>query len=249
MACHKILSNEQTSLFNRDGFLVVRGLISLVGSSVISVTAFADIERPAATNMVGFTPANAANQRALETKFDDRLDPADQRAWLERMSAEPNHVGSPHNKANAEFMLEKFREWGWEAQIETFYVLYPTPKKQALEMVAPTRFTARLHEPAVAGDRTSARTAEALPPYDAYGADGDVAVGLADVIQAGDSSEVDDRLRLGQPQFHRRDQTVPARQHLRVFAVPAQQADRFVECPRLEVFESGRNHSAGGLAC
>src|SRR5213592_2133214 len=195
MACHKILSNEQTALFNRDGFLVVRGLISLVGSSVISVTAFADIERPAATNMVGFTPANAANQRALETKFDARLDPADQRAWLERMSAEPNHVGSPHNKANAEFMLEKFREWGWEAQIETFYVLYPTPKKQALEMVAPTRFTARLHEPAVDGDRTSARTQDALPPYLVYGADGDVTGDLVYANQGmpDDYKELDQR--------------------------------------------------------
>ena len=124
--------------------------------------------------MVGFSAVNAAKQLALEAKFDSRLDPADQRAWLERMSAEPNHVGSPHNKANAEFMLEKLREWGWDAQIETFYVLYPTPKKQALELVAPTRFSARLHEPAVEGDRTSERTQEALPPYVAYGADGDV---------------------------------------------------------------------------
>src|SRR6266498_3119876 len=140
-------------------------LISLVSSSLISVRAFAEAEGPAATS---------ANQRSLETKFDARLDPADQRAWLERMSAEPNHVGSPHNKANAEFMLEKLREWGWDAQIETFYVLYPTPKKQALVMVAPTQFTARLHEPAVDGDRTSGRTQNALPPYVAYGADGDV---------------------------------------------------------------------------
>src|SRR5204863_6158213 len=130
--------------------------------------------RPAPTNTIGFTAANAANQQALEAKFDARLDPADQRAWLERLSVEPNHVGSPHNKANAEFMLEKFREWGWDAQIETFYVLYPTPKKQALKLVAPTRFTARLHEPAVDGDRTSGRTKDALPPYLVYGADGDV---------------------------------------------------------------------------
>ena len=149
-------------------------LCFIVGSWLFSITAFAGIERPAPTNTIGFTSANAANQQALEVKFDARLDPADQRAWLERMSAEPNHVGSPHNKANAEFMLEKFREWGWDAEIETFYVLYPTPKKHALELIAPAQFTARLHEPAVDGDRTSGRTQEALPPYLVYGADGDV---------------------------------------------------------------------------
>ena len=63
------------------------------------------------------------------------MNPADLRAWLELMSAEPNHVGSPHDKANAEFMLAKFREWGWDAHIETFQVLYPTPKSETLEMV------------------------------------------------------------------------------------------------------------------
>src|SRR5207302_325514 len=126
-------------------------LCSIVGSWLFVATAFAGDP----TAMLGFTPRNAVNQRALEKKFDALLDPAEQRAWLERMSAEPNHVGSTHNKANAEFMLEKFREWGWDAKIETFYVLYPTPKTQALELVAPARFTARLHEPAVAGDRTS----------------------------------------------------------------------------------------------
>jgi N-acetylated-alpha-linked acidic dipeptidase len=137
----------------------------------------------AAAKMLGFFPAHAANQQALEQKFDAQLDPADQRAWLERMSAEPNHVGSPHNKANAEFMLEKFREWGWDAQIETFDVLFPTPIKQSLEMVAPTPFTARLHEPAVDGDRTSEKTKDALPPYHAYGADGDVTGELVYVNQ------------------------------------------------------------------
>jgi len=149
-------------------------LCAIVGSSLLSMTAFGEVERPALTNLLGFSASNAAIQLAVESKFDARLDPADQREWLERMSAEPNHVGSPHNKANAEFMLEKFREWGWEAQIETFHVLYPTPKKQALELLAPTQYAARLHEPAVDGDRTSGRTQDALPPYLAYGADGDV---------------------------------------------------------------------------
>ncbi len=164
-------------LTRTDRFLagaVTRIAGSLICASLFGITAFAEIERPALTNLIGMAAANAAEQWELERKFDAGLDPADQRAWLERMSAEPNHVGSAHNKANAEFMLEKFREWGWDAQIETFYVLYPTPKTQALELVAPTPFTARLHEPAVEGDRTSSKTQDALPPYVAYGADGDV---------------------------------------------------------------------------
>jgi len=73
------------------------------------------------------------------------------RSWLEQMSSEPNQVGSPHDKANAEFMLAKFKEWGWDAHIETFSVLYPTPKSETLELVAPVAYKARLTELPVAG--------------------------------------------------------------------------------------------------
>ena len=154
-----------------------------VGLPLFPAMVIAAASAGAPINMIGFTAANAAKQQTLEKQFNARLDPADQRAWLERMSTEPNHVGSPHNQANAGFMLEKFREWGWDAQIETFYVLYPTPTRLALELVAPARFTARLHEPAVDGDRTSDRTKDALPPYHAYGADGDVTGDLVYVNQ------------------------------------------------------------------
>ena len=53
-------------------------------------------------------------------------------------------------------------------------MLYPTPKKVALELVAPNDFTARLQR---AGDRGRShlqRRPDGLPPYNAYGADGDV---------------------------------------------------------------------------
>ena len=45
-------------------------------------------------------------------------------------------------------------------------------------MVAPTRFTAVLDEPAVAVDPTSGQKAEQLPTYNAYSIDGDVTAPL-----------------------------------------------------------------------
>ena len=128
----------------------------------------------AAPQMIGFEAGNARDEVALEARFDQQLDAGEMRGWLERMSAEPNQIGSPHDKANAEFMLERFRAWGWDAQIETFYVLYPTPKHVALELVGPRRYRASLVEPPIPGDRSSAHTQGALPPYNVYGADGDV---------------------------------------------------------------------------
>lgn len=121
----------------------------------------------------GFSPSQGARQQALEQRFDGELNPADLRAWLQRLSSAANHVGSPHDKANAEFVRDLFRQWGWDAQIEVFEVLYPTLRAHSLELVAPAKFTASLREPAIEGDASSTRT-DGLPPYNEYGADGDV---------------------------------------------------------------------------
>jgi N-acetylated-alpha-linked acidic dipeptidase len=131
-----------------------------------------------AAEIQGFTPGAAAAEMQLERRFDSDLSAADLRSWLEQMTSEPNHVGSAHDKANAEFELQKFREWGWDASIETFSVLYPTPREVAVELVAPTHFTARLTEPPIAGDSTSSKTQDELPAYNVYGADGDVTAEL-----------------------------------------------------------------------
>jgi N-acetylated-alpha-linked acidic dipeptidase len=93
---------------------------------------------------------------------------------MERLSARPHHVGSPYDKDNAEWILARFKEWGWDAQIETFSVLFPTPKERVLELVAPTHFTAKLEEPPVPEDPTSNQKSEQLPIYNAYSIDGDV---------------------------------------------------------------------------
>lgn len=132
---------------------------------------------PPGSDMLGFTSRGAAQERDLEQRFDAQLSASEMREWLRQLSSEPNQVGSPHDKANAEFLQALFKKWGWDAHIEVFDVLYPTPKQELVEMVAPTNFKATLHEPPVKGDRTST-AAGALPPYNAYGTDGDVTAPL-----------------------------------------------------------------------
>ena len=46
-------------------------------------------------------------------------------------------------------MAGLFRSWGFETRIEEFKVLFPTPKVRVLEMVGPTRYQAKLAEPAI----------------------------------------------------------------------------------------------------
>src|SRR5262245_7466525 len=143
---------------------------------LLAVAAGAQPPAPAAGGapLLGFSDARAAEQRALETRFDSYLKAANLREWMQRLSARPHHVGSPYGKNNAEFMAGLFRSWGYETRIEEFQVLFPTPKVRLLEMEAPTHYKASLAEPAIPEDSTSGQTAEQLPVYNAYSIDGDV---------------------------------------------------------------------------
>jgi N-acetylated-alpha-linked acidic dipeptidase len=119
-------------------------------------------------------PLMGQHAPSWDEKFRALPDALAIRAAMERLSARPHHVGSSYGKDNAEWMAARFREWGWTAEIETYQVLFPTPRERLLEMVSPTKFTAVLQEPAVPGDPTSAQKSEQLPGYNAYSIDGDV---------------------------------------------------------------------------
>src|SRR5207253_318797 len=126
----------------------------------------------------GYAAASAKTEQDWEAKFRAIPNPANLRTYMQRLSARPHHVGSPYATDNAEWILGKLKEWGLEAKIENYDVLFPTPKERALELVAPTRFTAKLEEPTVASDATSSQHAEQLPTYNAYSIDGDVTAPL-----------------------------------------------------------------------
>ena len=64
----------------------------------------------AGARLIGFTDVHAGTQVALEQKFDAQLKASDQQAWLEQMASAPNHVGSPHDRTNADFMLAQFKQ-------------------------------------------------------------------------------------------------------------------------------------------
>ncbi len=111
----------------------------------------------AALFALGRIPAQSAVETRGETpdlgrRFDALLDANEMSGWMKTMTAEPNQVGSPHDRANAEMVLGLFKQWGWDAHIETFQVLYPTPISETLELTAPTRFKATLTEPPIPGD-------------------------------------------------------------------------------------------------
>jgi N-acetylated-alpha-linked acidic dipeptidase len=120
------------------------------------------------------SPEGTRAGREWESRFAAIPSPENMREAMRRLSARPHHVGSAYGRENAEWILARFREWGWDARIETFDVLFPTPKERLVEMIEPTRHRLALEEPALAVDPTSGQKNEQLPTYNAYSIDGDV---------------------------------------------------------------------------
>ncbi len=149
-------------------------LVLLVLSCFLLLATTPDNEQP----LGGYSSASSRTERDWEAKFRAIPEPQNERDYMQRLSARPHHVGSPYDKDNAEWMLAKFKEWGLDASIESFDVLFPTPKARVVELLEPTHFTAKLQEPALAVDPTSNQQAEQLPTYNAYSADGDVTAPL-----------------------------------------------------------------------
>ena len=133
--------------------------------------------------LMGFTEINTVSQLKWEKQFDSSLSLKNLDTWMLFLSSRPHHVGSVQGKANAEYMANLFKSWGYETTIESYYVLFPTPKFRALELLGSKPYTAKLEEPEVAGDRTSGQKSEQLPGYNAYSADGDVTAELVYVNQ------------------------------------------------------------------
>ncbi|HYU53184.1 MAG TPA: transferrin receptor-like dimerization domain-containing protein [Gemmatimonadaceae bacterium] len=146
----------------------------LISSLLISATGLALAPSPADTPPRGFFPQSVQAERDLEARFKTMPDPSRMRNAMQRLSARPHHVGSPYDKDNAEWILNEFKSYGWDAHIENFDVLFPTPLERVVELVSPTTFKASLQETVLPLDPTSNQQAEQLPSYNAYSVDGDV---------------------------------------------------------------------------
>ena len=129
--------------------------------------------------LYGYSAESSQAERQWEEKLRAIPSPENLRAYMKLLSAHPHHVGSPYDKQNADWILGKFKEFGLDANIEQFDVLFPTPKERAVELVeGGPKFVAKLQEPAVAVDPTSGQQSEQLPTYNAYSIDGDATAEL-----------------------------------------------------------------------
>jgi N-acetylated-alpha-linked acidic dipeptidase len=144
---------------------------------ILSMNAWA-VDPSKTESLRGYTAAHSAAEVQWEQKFRAIPEPDRIRESMRRLSARPHHVGSPYDKDNAEWLVAQLKSYGLDAKIEQFEALFPTPKSRKLELLGPTKFTAKLDEPVLAVDPTSNQKSEQLPTYNAYSKDGDVTAPL-----------------------------------------------------------------------
>ncbi|MDG1004877.1 MAG: transferrin receptor-like dimerization domain-containing protein [Emcibacteraceae bacterium] len=136
----------------------------------------------AAESIRGFTKENSDKQYLLEAEIDKRINIKNMDEWMKYMTSKPHATGQPFDKEVAEFIANKFKEWGYDTKIETYNILMPTPKIRLLEMVHPVKWTASLEEEAVKDDPTSDQD-DRLPAYHSFSPDGDVTAEVVFVNQ------------------------------------------------------------------
>jgi N-acetylated-alpha-linked acidic dipeptidase len=181
------------SQFSQAGFMRVQKLVICVTLLGWLAPAMAQVPEPSLT---GYSATAAQTEQRWETKFRSTIDAANIRGNDEHLSAYPHLAGTAQDRNNVEWILSKFKQFGWDAHVETFYVLLPMPKQRLVEMVAPATYRAKLKEPTVAVDPTSSQHADQLPTYNMYSADGDVTAPLV-YVNYGMKADYDELQRLG----------------------------------------------------
>ena len=149
-----------------------------------------------AQKLMGFTDANAAKQLDWEKQFDAQLNAKNLDTWMQFLTSHPHHVGSPQDKANAEFMANLFKQWGYQTEIASYDVLFPTPLIRSLELLGNNPYKAKLEESTLKEDKTSGQKSEQLPSYNAYSADGDVTAQLV-FVNRGIPADYEELERMG----------------------------------------------------
>ena len=149
-----------------------------------------------AQKIMGFNDGNAKTQLDWEKKYDEQLNAKNLDGWMQFLTSHPHHVGSPQDKANAEYMANLFRSWGYQTEIAEYYVLFPTPKLRVVELLGSKPYKAKLEEQALKEDRTSGQKTEQLPSYNAYSADGDVTADLV-FVNRGIPADYDELEKMG----------------------------------------------------
>ena len=137
--------------------------------------------------LTGFRVADVAAELAREARVAAVLRPDTLRRHSRILTEEPHVAGTPADRANAEYVAQRFTAYGWEARIEPVPVWLNWPRKSELELVEPDIEPLAVRETGALWDKDGA-SAAMFDAFHGYSASGDV---TAHVIYA-NYGDVDD---------------------------------------------------------
>lgn len=122
----------------------------------------------------GFATASRDAQARAEKVFLDTPAPDRARRWLAQLTEEPHVAGTPQEKALADFVLARFKEFGLDATMTRYDVFLNHPKSVSLKLTSPVELELSLREDPYDVDKDS--TASGMfPAFHGYGASGKAA--------------------------------------------------------------------------
>jgi N-acetylated-alpha-linked acidic dipeptidase len=127
--------------------------------------------------MVGFTPADATRERALETSAIQRPSPQAASVDSKTLSRETHVAGTPAQARTRDYVIAQLKQWGIDTDVKSYDVWMPQPTSVHVTRVSPKPKELSLAEPPVAGDPSS-RLAQ-YPTVNGYSGQGDA---TADVV-------------------------------------------------------------------
>ena len=114
-----------------------RTFLWLATAAVLAATVVLSGAAPAPVNIGGFSAALSAAEARWERSLQASIQPRRLRADMRRLSAAPHNAGSARQQQLARWILQQFQADGFQAHLEPFDVLYPTPIERQVELVAP----------------------------------------------------------------------------------------------------------------
>ncbi len=127
--------------------------------------------------LVGYTPANGARERALETEAIARPMASQASTHSRELSKETHVSGTPAQARTRDYVIGQLKKMGIETEVRSYDVWMPHPVSVRASRVTPSPKEFNLAEPPVAGDPTSSLAQ--YPTVNGYSGEGDV---TADVV-------------------------------------------------------------------
>lgn len=152
-------------------------------------------QEPTPERLRGFSSAGATAELARERDFRAMPSAKAAEADFDVMTAEPHHAGSPYEIKLADYVADRFKEFGLDVSRYEYSILIPWPGERRIDIVAPEQVKLHVEEETIPGDKWAAMPG-ILPAYNAYSPSGDVTADIV-YVNFGVPADYDELKKLG----------------------------------------------------